>query len=181
MRWTVRDHLRSPNNWQADGKPVNATRAANTSVAYMHRICGEAISRVRCHYADCQAIDMMAGVTEAACLVDHSQRIRLWNPPAVEVLGYRSEEVLGRQCYEVLRSRDCDGHPFCCRDCPVQRAAASGEELAAWELFVMTKNHGPRHLSVATVVFPTKWVVHLLHDAEGRTSVGGRALIRGAK
>ena len=70
---------------------------------------------------------MMAGVTEAACLVDHSQRIRLWTPPAVEVLGYQSEEVLGRQCYEVLRSRDCDGHPFCRRDCPVQRAAASGE------------------------------------------------------
>ena len=122
---------------------MDGPRAADASVAYMHRICGEAVSRARCHYADGQAFDLMAGVTEAACLVDHSQRIRLWNAPAVEVLGYRPEEVLGRPCYEVLRSRDCDGRPFCCRDCPVQRAAANGEELAAWELFVMTKDRRP--------------------------------------
>jgi len=138
----------------------------------MQKICGEAVSRARCHYADSQAFDMLAGVTEAACLVDSSQCIRLWNAPAVELLGFRPEDVLGRQCYEVFRSKDCHGRPFCRRHCPVQCAAARGDEVTARELFVMTSSHGPRHLSVATVVFPTTWVVHLLHDAKRRTPAG---------
>ncbi|MCQ3802547.1 MAG: LuxR C-terminal-related transcriptional regulator [bacterium] len=76
------------------------------------------------------------------------QKIMFWNKGAERILGFQSDEVLGRRCYDVVAGRPPGGfNPACLQGCPSIRAlragivprqltmqmlCASGERKTAW-------------------------------------------------
>lgn len=55
------------------------------------------------------------------------QTILFWNEKAEEILGYRSEEVIGRRCYEVVTGLVPGGlTPACLHGCPSIRSLRAG-------------------------------------------------------
>ena len=62
-----------------------------------------------------------------AYAIDLEQNIVFWNSEAEQILGYVSQDVLGRKCYQVVRGFAVDGAtPFCSRNCPAIVAANHG-------------------------------------------------------
>lgn len=62
-------------------------------------------------------------------VVDSTQNIVFMNDGARELLGVTDGgSVLGRRCYDIVRSRRPDGSMFCARDCPVMQAVNCDEE-----------------------------------------------------
>ena len=64
-------------------------------------------------------------------IVDSMQSVVFMNDSARDLLGVKNgESVIGRRCYDVVRSRRPDGTLFCARDCPVMQAVNRDEEPA---------------------------------------------------
>lgn len=55
------------------------------------------------------------------------QKIMFWNRGAERILGFRSHEVIGRRCYDVVAGRPPGGfNPACLKGCPSIRALRAG-------------------------------------------------------
>ncbi len=65
--------------------------------------------------------------------VDKNMRITTFNRAAEEILGFRREEVLNRECNKVLKS------DLCKDECPVQRAIKTGETFFGYEVLITDK------------------------------------------
>jgi len=140
--------------------------AAEQATSYARRIAEQAVIRVRRRFEHQRAFDFLANTAEAVCVIDDRQRIVLWNAGADELLGFEPCDVIGRCCFDVLRAQDPTGVAVCRRCCGPQRAAAAGRLVPSCELQVMTKNNGRLSVTAATIVFPSRWVAHLLHPTE---------------
>lgn len=55
--------------------------------------------------------------SDCALAIDDRHQVVAWNGAAERLLGYTSEEVIGRRCAEVLRSVLPTGEPLCRPDC----------------------------------------------------------------
>lgn len=69
-------------------------------------------------------------LTKAECgayVISLDQTILFWNEGAERILGYRSDEVLGRRCYEMMTGLLPGGfNPACLHGCPSIRAIRAG-------------------------------------------------------
>ena len=73
-------------------------------------------------------LERLESAPYGAYAIDLEQTIIFWNAQAERILGYRSESVLGRKCYEVVQGIQADGlTPICRRDCPTVAAARRGQ------------------------------------------------------
>ena len=62
-------------------------------------------------------------------IVDSTQSVVFMNDSARELLRVQDgNSVVGRRCYDVVRSRRPDGVPYCARDCPVMQTVKRDEE-----------------------------------------------------
>lgn len=86
--------------------------------------------------------------------VDAEHRIVGWNQAATDLLGHRAEEVLGRQCSDVLQWCDRCGEEVCHEGCPSVDAARRGEILKTKEVIGRTSDGRKVWLSVSTIVPP---------------------------
>jgi PAS domain-containing protein len=136
------------------------------SDAYTRQVCERAVENVQHRFEAQRAFDFLGRTGEAVCVVDDRQRIALWNAGASKLLGLWPGEVLGRRCYDVVGFDDVSGCRFCCKRCPVQRAARRGKIVATREMHVMTRRRGRLAVDVATVVFPSLWLAHLFHPRQ---------------
>src|SRR5512141_574406 len=117
---------------------------------------------------------------DAVYAVDHRQRIVHWSKAAERLLGYRPEQVIGKQCFDVIAGGDRRGHPFCRSDCPVIECARKGRPTKAYEIATQTKSGLARWLSVSIVVLPGRdaksvLAVHLVRDVTEQRRVEMRA------
>lgn len=94
--------------------------------------------------------EQFAHTGDAAVVVDAKQRILLWNQAATVLLGYRSDEVLGKLCYEVMKTRDCQGAAPCCQNCLSIELARKRQWASHQTLLAETKTGKPICLSVAS-------------------------------
>jgi DNA-binding CsgD family transcriptional regulator len=120
-------------------------------------------------------LDVLAAGDPPAFATDSRDRIVFWNRGAADLLGRRSEEVLGRHCYEAIGGRDLFGNRFCYARCPVVATVAGGEPVAGFELQVRGNGHGPKLAHVTVLRIPSIrpdlfTLVHILSpiDADGR-------------
>ena len=110
---------------------------------------------------------------DAAFVVDRSGLIRHWSPQAVELLGFRKDQVLLKNCAQVLAGQDEAGADVCCRDCRVLELASQHGSVAAYDLHAATASGRRRWVNVSILVArPNRGrsilVVHLMRDAERR-------------
>ena len=102
--------------------------------------------------------------------VDEKQRIIFWNHGAEQVLGYVSEDVMGRHCFEVIQGVDESGKASCAQDCPIIDCARQGRLGPGQNLQVKTKDGSLRWLSIThTLMDPFNEhpavMVHVFRDA----------------
>ena len=66
---------------------------------------------------------------EGIYVCDKDRRIVFWSKSAENITGWKSDEVVGRQCLEnILCHVDKDGHRLCGEEfCPLHRAMVTGE------------------------------------------------------
>ncbi|MBP2683495.1 MAG: modulated sigma54 specific transcriptional regulator, Fis family, partial [Deltaproteobacteria bacterium] len=84
--------------------------------------------------------------------VDQEMNLLSFNPSLERITGFRSEEVLGKKCMEVLRS------DFCEAGCPLKRSMRTGETLRGIEVNLRTKDGAVVPIASSTAV---------LRDEEG--------------
>jgi diguanylate cyclase (GGDEF)-like protein/PAS domain S-box-containing protein len=66
-------------------------------------------------------IKLLGELYEPAYMVDEDRRIVFWNNQAEIVTGYKSEEIIGRFCYDnILRHVSTSGQRLCHKGCPLQ-------------------------------------------------------------
>lgn len=107
---------------------------------------------------------------DALFVTDEHQRIRAWSAGAQRVLGFASEEVVGRRCFEVVMGRHPGGHPVCSLTCPVTRNAQHGRGTAAYDVLSKGRDGSTRYLSTSVLVLEEKRgtfrVIHLMHESK---------------
>ncbi len=99
------------------GRPVCGSQVAESTGGWQH-------SRQ-------ESLDILASelpAVGAAYAVDRTRRIVAWNEEAVAMTGYRSEAVLGTNCWlSGLDHSDLSGSRLCFRACPLVKAMQTGQ------------------------------------------------------
>jgi PAS domain S-box-containing protein len=96
---------------------------------------------------------VLYSISEGVVAVDRDWRITCFNRAAEEITGYRRAEVLGRFCYEILRSD-------LCRDaCPIRRTIETGEPTAGLVVHIQDRDGQKVPVSLSTAIY---------QDEEGR-------------
>ena len=81
--------------------------------------------------ACCVVLD---SITDGVFAVDREQRVvSFFNRAAERITGFSAEEALGRHCFEVFRSRDCQTR------CPVERTMTAGESVVDFPSVIINK------------------------------------------
>lgn len=71
--------------------------------------------------------------------VDQERKIRYWNKAAERLTGYKSSEVVGKPCSDILTHIDDKGVNFCKGDCPLAKTTVDGRAREA-DLYLLHKN-----------------------------------------
>lgn len=116
---------------------------------------------------------LLESAGDAAFAVDQRGLIRFWSRKAEELLGFRREQTLLKNCAEVLAGKDEADAAVCCRECPVLETAAKTGAVAAYDLKAATAAGGRKWLNISILVARLKrgrppLVVHLMRDADRR-------------
>lgn len=106
---------------------------------------------------------------DGAFAVDGEGRIIYWNDMAEQILGFSPEEVLGRQCSEVMSGVQQGGRPICCGTCIPLTAARRGQMLRHDDLVVRHAEGRPVAIRVSTLALrgdDTQFqaLVHVMRD-----------------
>ena len=113
-----------------------------------------------------ELLDLLSAGDPPAFATDSRERVVFWNRGAASVLGRRSEEALGRHCYEVLCGRDVFGNRLCYANCAIQAMARSQEPVSGFEVRVPAPGGGaPRllHVTILRVPGPRPDLFTLVH------------------
>ena len=121
----------------------------------------------------------------AAYAVSVDQTIVFWNRAAERILGFTSDEVLGRHCYEVVKG-DIQGalSPQCMQGCPSIRYLRAGLVPAASRMHLICSTGERKWVSitpmvVAGILKDAPLLVHLLEvDDETETSTTATNALR---
>lgn len=118
-----------------------------------------------------QLFESLSRTNDGAFVIDGRNRIVFWNKAAEEILGYRSEEVAGLHCYEILGGRDEQGRTLCQRFCQVAIQAKKGDVFPTQDLYVRTKTGEGQWLNLTTFAYSVsdktiaQVIVHMFRDA----------------
>ena len=113
---------------------------------------------------------------DGAFIIDGQQRIIFLNPAAEKLLGYTTEQAVGRPCYEILGGRDEQGRTLCQRFCQMAIQAERGGVLPNQDVLARTQAGKGRWLNMTTFVYPVEdeniapVIVHLFRDATEKKS-----------
>lgn len=82
--------------------------------------------------------------------VDLRGRINFTNPVALNLLGYKEEEVLNKVLHEQFHHSHADGTKFSAEDCLMQQAIMQGKAFSQNDVVFWNKNNNPVHVSYAS-------------------------------
>lgn len=99
-------------------------------------------------------LNAISHTADGVFAVDAGQRIILWNEAATGLLGFRSEEVLGKRCYEVFSSRVRNGNHSCGPGCPLFSTARKGRLIESHDMVMPTKAARPIWVNASVIVVP---------------------------
>ncbi len=97
------------------------------------------------------SLDMFSHTRDGVYAVDDEQRVVLWNQGATDILGYSSEEAVGRYCFEMMRGADEDGRRVCTKGCAAQGSAKQGMCAGGHSVLVRAKDGSAHWLSLSHI------------------------------
>ena len=115
--------------------------------------------------------------SHGAYVMDPQRRILFWNRGAERILGHRPEEVVGRQCYEVLLGLpEQPSTPACGPDCLTVSLAETGRMAPVAQVRMRCASGARKRVDVMAlhVPFPdTPVLVHLLYEPSSEANARG--------
>lgn len=112
-----------------------------------------AIERADLYQQLCEDRDRLDAIvkntSDGIVLLDAERRVISMNPAMEALSGWTTEEVLGRPCSEIFRSRDQSGKSICDTNCPLLKAMTLGDAVPYAEVTITTKEGKTRDLSVS--------------------------------
>ncbi|GAB4447211.1 MAG: hypothetical protein Kow0031_29780 [Anaerolineae bacterium] len=114
---------------------------------------------------------MLANAADGAFVVNKNQHIIFWNQSAQKILGYPSNKVVGRPCYEMLRGCNEKGQAVCHHNCRVVTTALNGNPVSDFDVVTCTQSGNMRWVNVSILTTPpahdevVPLIVHLFRDA----------------
>lgn len=96
-------------------------------------------------------LERLAHTGDGVFAVDRHQHIIVWNQAAETLLGYRAQESLGKNCYDVIRGCDSSGVVVCKEQCSLFEAAKSLRLLPNKNLCARAKNGAHVWINVTTL------------------------------
>ena len=120
-----------------------------------------------------ELMELFSNTRDGVFAVDGRQHIIYWSAGARSLLGLTSQDVLGKNCYDVIAGGDYQDHPYCRRNCPVVISARKGEPVATYDVRSRTKDGAEMWLNTTIVSLPEALVsktvvVHLVRDVTQR-------------
>jgi len=122
--------------------------------------------------------EALAGAADGALVIGPDGRILTWNRAAAQILGYRANETVGRQCCEILAGQDVGGGRICSPGCPVMTLARDGKTAESFDVRAHTKAGRPVWINLSTLTARSAgrtFVAHLFRDVtatrEQRTQI----------
>jgi PAS domain S-box-containing protein len=112
---------------------------------------------------------MLAHAADGAFVIDKNQRIIYWNKTAQEILGYSSDEVVGRTCHEVMGGCNDQDQLVCRHRCLVATTALAGKGVTNYDICVRIKSGQTCWLNISILTFSSgdddhAVVVHLFRN-----------------
>lgn len=119
---------------------------------------------------------MLERTADGAMVVDQEGKIVLWNRVAERLLGFKTQEVVGRFCRDVLRGETLSGRPLCSPSCPIGARVARGGGIRQFDMQTHTKDGRAVWLNVSSLPVPSRkpgtfWVAHLFRDITTQAKV----------
>ena len=114
-------------------------------------------------------LELISKADEGVYAVDSEQKIILWNGRAQEILGYTSEEVIGRYCYDLIAGTDDKGKMQCYKNCAVMQTAMSSGRIPSHYCVMKRKDGKYVWLHITHLVIPSRdkdleAVVHIFRN-----------------
>ena len=114
-------------------------------------------------------LDVLGRTSDGMIAVDDDLRVVGWNDAAERLLGYSSEEALGRPCHEILAWKDRCGDPVCGPDCPAACTGAADEIVETREVIGRSASGRTLWLNATTIVPPRGMrqecrLIHLIRE-----------------
>lgn len=117
-------------------------------------------------YSNNQAVSLLAEfnspellnlLADGAYITDTQRRIVFWNQAAQRIMGWSTDEVVGRSCRDnILVHADKDGHPLCGDEhCPLHRSMVTGRSSSE-ALLVYAKHRAGHRVPVEVTVAPIR-------------------------
>ncbi|MGB3477683.1 MAG: sigma 54-interacting transcriptional regulator [bacterium] len=76
-------------------------------------------------------ISILNSITDGVLTVDNEWRITSFNPAAEKITGHKAENVMGKQCYEVMKSETCK------TNCPLRKTMATKIPVYDYEIEIV--------------------------------------------
>ena len=73
-------------------------------------------------------ISILNSITDGVLTIDNDWRITSFNPAAERITGHKAENVMGKQCYNVMQSKTCK------TDCPLRKTMATKMPIYDYEI-----------------------------------------------
>ncbi len=112
---------------------------------------------------------LLAGIGEGGFAADGDGRIVLWNRSAERILGYTSQEVVGKRCTDVFGVSGA-GRSGSCAGCHLLFDADAGTHAQVFEMQAITRTGKRVWLGVSVVPASAcgNVTMHFFHDATDR-------------
>jgi len=91
-------------------------------------------------------IAILNSIADGVLTVDNEWRITSFNPAAEIITGNRVEDVLGKQCHEIMRSKTCK------TDCPLRKTMATKMPIYDYEIEIINAQGKIVPISVNTAL-----------------------------
>lgn len=119
---------------------------------------------------------LLSRTAEGALVTNGDCQVRYWNPAAERILGFSSQEVLGKPCNEVLRGKTLHGQPWCTPLCTVAQRLREGKGVRNFDIQTTTKSGQVVWLNVSSIPLPSGKkgryvIVHLFHEIKAMEKI----------
>jgi len=91
-------------------------------------------------------IAILHSITDGVLTVDKEWRVTSFNPAAEKITGFKTEDVIGKHCYEILQSKTCK------EDCPLRKTMETETSVYDYEIEIINARGETIPISVNTAL-----------------------------
>jgi len=88
---------------------------------------------------------ILESISEGVLTVDRDRKVTSFNHAAEVITGFRADDAIGQNCYDILRTSVCEGR------CPTEATLSSGEAVNNIQTEIISKSGVRKPISINTV------------------------------